>query len=296
MSAARPLLVVVVPFLNEAEHLPTFLASIAAQDRPPDRLLLVDDGSTDGSAELAARFAAEHLYVRVLQRPPRPRERDRLVAAQEFRAFEWGLGQADVAWDIAAKLDADLDLAPDAFASVEAAFLAEPRLGIAGTYVAQLDPEGVPRRQRCPDGHVEGPNKFYRRACFADIEPLPAIVGWETIDETRAQIRGWHTRSVAPAGGDTIHLRRMGSHDGVLRGYRRMGLAAWGYGSHPLHVLAAAAHRLGDRPLGLCGAAYVAGYLGAALRRAPRAEPALRAYVRRAHLRRLGLATRRTTG
>jgi hypothetical protein len=66
-----------------------------------------------------------------------------------------------------------------------------------------------------------------------------------------------------------------------------MGLAAWGYGAHPLHVLAAAARRLPDRPAGLCGAAYVLGYLRAALRRAPRGEAELRAYVRRAQLRRL---------
>ena len=41
-------LVVVVPFLDEADHLPVFLASIEAQQRPPDELLLIDDGSTDG--------------------------------------------------------------------------------------------------------------------------------------------------------------------------------------------------------------------------------------------------------
>jgi glycosyltransferase involved in cell wall biosynthesis len=293
VSADRLRLLVVVPFLNEAEHLPTFLASLAAQERPPDRLLLVDDGSTDGSSEFAAEFAAMRDYVRVLRRPPRAAERDRLVAAQEFRAFEWGLGQADLPWDIVAKLDADLWLAPDAFATVERAFAADPRLGVAGTYVSQRDARGALVRQRCPAGHVEGPTKFYRRACLAEIQPLPAIVGWETVDETRAQLRGWRTASVAPRGGDTIHLRRMGSYDGVLRGYGRMGLAAWGYGSHPLHVAAAAAHRLLDRPAVLCGAAYVVGYVRAAAAGAPRGEPELRAYVRREQLRRLRAALTR---
>jgi hypothetical protein len=296
VNAGRLSLLVVVPFLDEARHLPTFLDSIAAQERPPDRLLLVDDGSTDGSTELATRFAAERDYAFVLRRPPRPPERDRLVAAQEFRAFEWGLGQADADWDVAAKLDADLQLPPDAFAAIEQALLADPRLGIAGTYVSQYDDRGTPVRQRCPAGHVEGPTKFYRRACLEEIQPLPAIVGWETVDETRAQMRGWRTASVPLRGGDTIHLRRMGSHDGVLRGYRRMGLAAWGYGSHPLHVLAAAAHRVLDRPAVLCGAAYLAGYARAAVAGAPRGEPELRAYVRRAQLRRLRGAAFGTRG
>ena len=42
-------LAVVVSFLNESKYLPTLLDSIQAQSRPPDELVLVDDGSTDGS-------------------------------------------------------------------------------------------------------------------------------------------------------------------------------------------------------------------------------------------------------
>ncbi len=45
-----------------------------------------------------------------------------------------------------------------------------------------------------------------------------------------------------------LHLRPTGSYDGVLRGYRRRGAAAWGYGAHPLNVAASAALRMRDRP------------------------------------------------
>jgi hypothetical protein len=40
-------LAVIVPVLNEERHLGTFLTSIGAQTRQPERLLLVDDGSSD---------------------------------------------------------------------------------------------------------------------------------------------------------------------------------------------------------------------------------------------------------
>jgi hypothetical protein len=298
VSGDRLRLLVIVPFLNEAEHLATFLASLDAQERRADRLLLIDDGSTDGSSATAARFAAVRPYARVLRRPPRPPERDRLVAAQELRAFNWGLERADVPWDVVGKLDADLRLAPDAFATIERKFLAHPRLGIAGTYLSHVGPDGVLARQRCPDGHVEGPTKFYRRSCLAEIAPLPTHLGWDTVDETRAQMCGWRTASLAPPGGDTIHLRRMGSYDGVLRGYQRMGVAAWAYGAHPLHVVAAAANRLLDRPAPLCAAAYLAGYVRAAARQAPRGETELRTRVRRAQLERLrgALTRQRATG
>jgi hypothetical protein len=43
---------------NGAAYLAEQLASIAAQDGPPDELVICDDGSTDATAELVRRFAA----------------------------------------------------------------------------------------------------------------------------------------------------------------------------------------------------------------------------------------------
>jgi hypothetical protein len=134
---------------------------------------------------------------------------------------------------------------------------------------------------------VEGPTRFYRRACLEAISPIPPIVGWDTIDEVRARMCGWRTASFALRGGDAVHLRRMGSHDGLLRGYRRAGRAAYAYGAHPLHAVASAAARLRDRPAAACAAAYLQGYLAAAVRGGPRAEPEARAFLRAEQRRRL---------
>lgn len=280
-------LLAVAAFLNEEQLLPRFLASVEAQTQRPDELLLVDDGSTDRSAAIAGAFTARHPWARLLQRSPRPPERDRLAAAGELVAFRWAVPQATSAWDVVAKLDADLEFTPGTFAAVEAAFAADPRLGMAGAYLSAIAPTGAAVRERNPADHVRGPNKFYRRACYADIEPLPAHLGWDTIDEVRARMRGWRTASIEVPGGDPLHLRPVGSHDGVLRGWRRWGVCAWGYGEHPLHVLAVAAQRSGDRPRVLGSLNYIAGWASAALSRAPRAEPELRAYVRRDQRRRL---------
>jgi poly-beta-1,6-N-acetyl-D-glucosamine synthase len=277
----------IVSFLNEEQHLPTLLASIDRQQRPPDRLVLVDDGSSDGSAAIAAAFADSHPYARVLARPPRPPERDRMVKAPELKAFEFGLASLGRDWDVAAKLDADLELTEDFFDAMERAFEDDPRLGMAGAYLSAFDEEGAIHRQRCAAGHVEGENTFYRRACWEQIVPLPPMLGWDTIDEVRARMHGWRTASVEIPSGDPIHLRRMGSHDGLLRGYRRAGWAAYAYGAHPAHVLLAGGARLRERPWILCGLHYMLGWTLAALRREPRAEPELRRYVRRENLARI---------
>ena len=280
-------LAVCVCFLNEEAYLPGFLETVAGQTRLPDVLLLVDDGSTDASSAIAERFAATHEWARVARRPPRPPERDRLAQANEFKAFLWAADQLDEPHDVVVKMDADLELNPQLFESVMAEFERDPRLGIAGGPLSVREDPGQLRRERSPSDHVRGPNKFYRRACFDQILPLPAIAGWEAIDEAKAHMHGWTTRTVAVPGPDTVHLRTTGSHDGALRGYRRMGSNAWSYGAHPLAVLLGGIDRMRERPRVAAGAAYVGGWGYAALKRFPRAEPEVRAMVRKEQLSRI---------
>ena len=275
------LIACVVSFLNEAKHLGTFLGSMERQLRFPDLLVLVDDGSSDASLEIASKFAAEREDVRVLQRPRRPAERDRLAQAGELRAFQWGLEQIDVPWDVVVKMDADLELSSDLFQTMERAFLSRPTLGIAGGYLAVVDERsGRLRREPCVQHHVRGPTKFYRRACFEQISPIPAFLGWDTIDEITARMRGWDAISLACPQGDTVHLRPTGQADGRLRAQYRWGHCAYGIGQHPLWVLLSTGRRIRDRPRGLGSLAFLAGWLTAAARRHQRAAPEVMAHGR----------------
>ena len=284
---ARLRLAIVVPFLDEERHLGELMSSLQAQARRPDQLLLVDDGSTDASGAMAEAFSRRHPWATVARRPTRPRGRDRLAGGVALQAFAWGVDRLDPDWDVVAKVDADLRLTPAMLGTLEAAFLRDPALGVAGAFLSAPDAAGRPVRQRLPRDHVEGETKFYRRACWQEIAPLPAMLGWDTIDVVRARLRGWRTQSFEIPGGDPLHLRPMGAHDGLLRGYRRWGRCAWSFGEHPLHVLAVAVQRAGDEPPLLGALNYLAGWAGAAVRRAPRAEPEVCEYVRRDQLRRL---------
>lgn len=61
MSGAAPRVVALVPAHDEAEVLPATLASLRAQTRPVDRVLVVSDNSTDGTVEVARRLGADVL-------------------------------------------------------------------------------------------------------------------------------------------------------------------------------------------------------------------------------------------
>lgn len=130
---------VVLPTYNERENLTTVVglarSALATCDPPVDgTVLIVDDGSPDGTGELADALAREHADVRVLH-----------------RARKGGLGGAYLAgFDAALAQDADLVIEMDADLSHDPADI--PRLIAAAREGADV----VLGSRYLPGGGVEG--------------------------------------------------------------------------------------------------------------------------------------------
>jgi dolichol-phosphate mannosyltransferase len=58
-----------IPTYNEVDNLEAMVDALSVVLRDGDRLLVIDDGSPDGTGELADRLAATRPYVGVLHRP-----------------------------------------------------------------------------------------------------------------------------------------------------------------------------------------------------------------------------------
>jgi UDP-glucose 4-epimerase len=286
-------LLVVSPVFDEADHLERTARALAAQTRRPDRWIVVDDGSTDATLAIARRLEAELDFLEVLEAPPAPAGPDKLALAREARAFNFGLAHAGwSAFDLIGKLDGDVELPPEWFATLLERFAADPRLGLAGGRLLEAGGDGEWRAIPIPSHHVHGAVKLYSRRCLEAVGGVPERLAWDTIDETYARMRGFETVSFADLEGR--HHRPWGSADGRLRGRARHGECAWILGYGPAWVFLRSFKVARAAPVGLSGGAFLLGYLGASLRGVPRvSDPEFRRFARAELRARLGAASRR---
>jgi glycosyltransferase involved in cell wall biosynthesis len=118
-SSANPAVSVVVPVYNGGENFRRCLSSLGAAVPPPQELIVVADGDTDGSALRAAEFGAQVVRIPGPSGPARARN----VGAR--------LARGDVLFFV----DADVTVPTDAVRQVIAAFVQEPDLAaVFGSY------------------------------------------------------------------------------------------------------------------------------------------------------------------
>jgi glycosyltransferase involved in cell wall biosynthesis len=252
---------------DEQEFIGRTIESVTSQTVPPERWVIVDDGSTDRTFEIATSRAASRPWIKVLRLPVR-RERD---FAGKVRAFDAGYHQlADLRFDLIANLDADVSLEVDHFEFLIEQFLLDPTLGVAGTIYSQPGFDSVLHSFE-GEQSVAGPLQVFRRECFENIggyRPNP-LGGIDWIAVMNARMSGWRTRNFT--GRKYYHHRAMGtatkSPVGAMFAY---GVKDYFLGGSPVWELFRAAYRATKPPLVVGGLALLSGYCLAALRRIER--------------------------
>ena len=127
-----PLISIATCFHNTARFLPAALDSLLAQDYPHWEGLLWDDGSTDGSGEIAADYAGREPRFRVLGNG-----RNTGASAGSAAAL------AEASGEYLAVLDSDDLLEPEALSSMLAFMRDHPQLGMAYSQYVEIDEDGV---------------------------------------------------------------------------------------------------------------------------------------------------------
>ena len=267
--------VLITPARNEAQFIRLTLESMVAQTVRPLKWVIVSDGSTDGTDDIAAEYARAHSWIELIRMP----ERQERHFAGKVHAFNAGYAKvAGLPYDVIGNLDGDVSFQPDYFEFLLHKFVENPQLGVGGTPFREgSDQENAAVRydyRFTSVDHVSGQCQLFRRQCFEDIGGyIPRKVGGiDLIAVISARMKGWQTRCFIDR--TYLHQRPMSTatqHWLVvpLRG----GRTDYILGSHPVWHLFRCLYQMTRRPWVIAGSLRLAGFTWALARRLPKEVP-----------------------
>jgi glycosyltransferase involved in cell wall biosynthesis len=297
LHATKLRYVLVTPARNEEALLEGTIRSVVAQTVRPARWIIVSDGSTDRTDEIARRYASQYDWIQLL-RMPEHRDRQFASKANCFNAGYALLRETD--YDIVGNLDADITFEPDYFEFLLRQFGQTPKLGVAGTPFVE---DASHRSQHtyahrfAQLDHVSGACQLFRKQCFEEVGGYVPIKGGaiDWIAVTTARMKGWQTRTFLER--TCLHHRKIGTGtDSRLMAHFRYGQKAYYVGGHPLWELLRGVFRMRTKPLLLGGLYFQCGFLWAAVTRMKRpVSPELVSFHRAEQLARLRSSMARIT-
>lgn len=169
--------------------------SLVRQTIRPDRVLICDNGSIDGSAESAEealqRAGLSHEIISL----PRIPAMGKWNINNAYWSLAEALVKAGISPDFVATIEADVTLEPPYFERLVKCFSNDPLLGIAG---GRLEPMGL-LKGSYPLGKggvmVWGANRMYSFKCWLELTnavDLRYLPMWDTDHVVLAAIRGYH--------------------------------------------------------------------------------------------------------
>jgi|SRR5690348_989251 poly-beta-1,6-N-acetyl-D-glucosamine synthase len=291
-TSALPAYVLVTPSRNEEAFIEKTIESVIHQTFRPLKWVIVNDGSTDSTGAIAERYAAEHDWIEVVNRPVR-KERNFAAKVYAFNAGQERL--KDVDYEIIGNLDSDVLLDKDHFEFLLEKFQQEPRLGVAGTVFREESGYTSATDSFEGQNYVSGQCQVFRRECFEEIGGYYAnkAGGIDWIAVETARMKGWKTRSFREK--SFFHHRPLGTAErGVLAASFSYGQKDYFLGGHPLWELFRVLYRMTKRPYVVDGLALGLGYGLAGVRRLKRpVSKDLMAFHRREQMRKLKAIVKR---
>jgi poly-beta-1,6-N-acetyl-D-glucosamine synthase len=273
-----PSYVLVTPARNEEAFIEKTLESMVHQTVPPVKWVIVEDGSTDRTAEIIRKYLLQCPWMEMVQMPQR---RDRSFAGK-VQAFNAGLEKVKhLDFDVVGNLDADTSFENDYLEFLMNKFSGDSTLGVAGTIFRE---EGYSSDRDSFEGqsHVAGGCQLFRKQCWDQIGGyVPRRAGGiDWIAVTTARMLGWKTESFREK--SFFHYRRLGTSErSVLSSLFSYGEKDYYLGGHPVWELFRVTYRFAKQPFIIGGISLGLGYCWAAIRRAPRSvSPALMAFHR----------------
>ena len=207
---------IVIPAHNEEAFIALTLQSLLSQTLLPKKIVIVNDNSTDKTAEIVLDYAKENPFITLVNKTS---SAIHLPGSKVIQAFHKGFETLDNDYDIIIKLDADLILPNNYFERISSIFEKDPKVGMAGGF-AFIEKNGDWILENLTDkDHIRGAFKAYRKELFLQMGNLKPAMGWDTVDELLAKFYGW--KVVTDASLKVKHLKPTGANYNQTARYKQ---------------------------------------------------------------------------
>ena len=206
---------IIIPAHNEEKNIFFCLESLKNQTFQDFEVVVVNDGSTDQTQEIAEKFAENNLKFKIQNLKLSQHE----PGAKVVRTFNKGLESFDLdGFDVICKFDADIIFPKNYLEKINEVYEQNPKAGMVSGLVyinkefaltqsensefntSQLydfeDPQDWQFENLSSKNHVRGPIKSYRKDCFLAMNGLRPVLGWDNLDVMLAKKNGWETVTI----------------------------------------------------------------------------------------------------
>ncbi len=236
---------IVIPAHNEEKFIEFTLNSIIAQSVLPTRVVVVNDNSTDATAEIVSNFCQRYSFISLIEKKS---DAIHLPGSKVIQAFQKGFETLDANFDLIIKLDGDLILPANYFEIIINHFKSDDKIGMAGGF-AYIEKNGQWVLESLTDrDHIRGAFKAYRKECFEQIGGLKPAMGWDTVDELLCKFYGWKVTTDTSL--QVKHLKPTGANYNKTARYKQgEAFYSLGYGFWITAIAAAKLAFLKQKPL-----------------------------------------------
>ena len=179
---------IIIPVYNEQVYIKKSIESIINQTTKPQKVIYVNDSSTDETRNIIKEFSEKHEWIDLIDHES---NQEHAPGSKIVEAFNFGLKNLNISYDIICKFDADIIIPNNYVERLVNIFSNNNNVGIAGGNLYIFKRDKWLYEKIAAKSHVRGPIKAYRRKCFEEINGLKSSIGWDTVDVLLAQKKGW---------------------------------------------------------------------------------------------------------
>ena len=196
---------IIIPAHNEEQFISLTLDSLLNQTVLPNKIIVVNDNSTDKTAEIVLAYAEKNHFIYLIEKKS---DATHLPGSKVIQAFHEGEKNIDNNYDFIVKADADLIFPIHYFETIIQHFQSDSTIGMVGGF-AYIEKNGEWILENLTDkDHIRGAFKSYRKNCFEQIGGLKPAMGWDTVDELLCKFYDWkvvtdeslHVKHLKPTG------------------------------------------------------------------------------------------------